>query len=90
MSNMTEQGMRTTLTIDDDIAAKLVSASRKSGKSFKEIVNAALRRGLLGAHAARNAKPLTVQPQKIGSLRTGISLDKISVLLDEADGAWRR
>ena len=82
--------MRTTLTIDDDIAAKLVSASRKSGKSFKEIVNAALRRGLLGAQAAQNAKPFIVQQQKMGSLRPGISLDKISVLLDEADGAWRR
>ena len=82
--------MRTTLTIDDDIAAKLVSASRKSGKSFKEIVNTALRRGLLGAQAAQNSKPFFVQPQKMGSLRPGISLDKISALLDEADGAWRR
>ena len=47
--------MRTTLTLDDDVAAKLASASRKSGKPFKQVVNAAIRRGLLEMQAARQS-----------------------------------
>lgn len=82
--------MRTTLTLDDDVAVKLASASRKNGKSFKEIVNAALRRGLLGAPAAQKAKPFKVQPQKMGALKAGVSLDKISALTGETDSGWRR
>ena len=83
--------MRTTLTLDDDIAAKLASASRTSGKSFKELVNATLRRGLLETQAAaRQSNPFVVQAQSLGRLKRGMTLDKISALLEEADGpAWR-
>ncbi len=82
--------MRTTLTLDDDVAAKLASASRKSGKPFKQVVNAALRRGLLEVQAARQSGAFVVQPQKLGSLKAGFTLDKISAALEEADGPHRR
>jgi hypothetical protein len=39
--------MRTTLTIDEDVAAKLKSEVQKRGLPFKQIVNETLRRGLL-------------------------------------------
>ena len=83
--------MRTTLTLDDDIAAKLARASRTSGKSFKELVNATLRRGLLETQsAARQSHPFVVQAQSLGRLKPGMTLDKISALLEEADGpSWR-
>src|SRR5215831_21071728 len=38
-----QQDMRTTLTIDDDIVAKINAEMRHSGKSFKQTVNDALR-----------------------------------------------
>lgn len=38
--------MRTTLTIDDDIAAALERLRRTEDKSLKEVVNRTLRRGL--------------------------------------------
>jgi hypothetical protein len=38
--------MRTTLTLDDDVAARLKSLADKSKKSFKVTVNEVLRRGL--------------------------------------------
>ena len=82
--------MRTTLTLDDDIAAKLVSASRKSGKPFKQVVNAALRRGLLEMQVARQSGAFVVQAQKMGSLKAGFTLDKISAVLEEADGPHQR
>ena len=82
--------MRTTLTLDDDIAAKLASASRKSGKPFKQVVNAALRRGLLEMQVARQSGAFVVQAQKMGSLKAGFTLDKISAVLEEADGPHQR
>ena len=60
--------------------------SRKSGKPFKEVVNALLRRGLLETKVAEQADAFVVQPQKTGALRAGISLDKISAVMEDADG----
>jgi plasmid stability protein len=39
--------MRTTLTVDDDLAAELRRRARETGRSFKDIVNEALRNGLM-------------------------------------------
>ena len=39
--------MRTTLTIDDAIAKALKQKAYETGKSFKAVVNEALRKGLL-------------------------------------------
>lgn len=38
--------MRTTLTLDDDLAAALKEQARREDKPFKQVVNDALRRGL--------------------------------------------
>lgn len=47
--------MRTTLSIDDDVAAQLDRLRRRRGGTFKETVNEALRQGL--AQLERPAKP---------------------------------
>jgi hypothetical protein len=39
--------MRTTLTLDDDVAAQLQRLARETGRPFKQIVNEALRAGLV-------------------------------------------
>ncbi|MGH7962252.1 MAG: CopG family transcriptional regulator [Candidatus Binatia bacterium] len=44
--------MRTTITLDQDVAAKLKAEARRSGKSFKETINEAIRRGLVAPGAA--------------------------------------
>jgi ribbon-helix-helix CopG family protein len=49
--------MRTTLTIDDDVAAQLEGLRRKGDASLKDIINEALRRGL--RDMAAPAKPRT-------------------------------
>lgn len=41
--------MRTTLTLDPDVAARLKKAVADGNVSFKDVVNDALRRGLAGA-----------------------------------------
>ena len=39
--------MRTTITIDDDLATALKALARNSGKTFKAVVNEVMRRGLM-------------------------------------------
>ena len=45
--------MRTTLTLDDDVAAKLKEYARRKRLSFKEVVNTILRRGLVAPERRR-------------------------------------
>jgi predicted transcriptional regulator len=47
--------MRTTLTIDDQVAEALKDLARRSDRSFEDVVNETLRRGL-GAQRERKAK----------------------------------
>jgi hypothetical protein len=74
--------MRTTLTLDDDVADLLKQCSQELGIPFKEAVNRTLRAGLgEAAHPARGKAPMTV-PHSFG-FRPGIDLDKLGQLADE-------
>ena len=81
--------VRTTLTLDEDVAVKLRSEARKTGQSFKETVNACLRAGLNLKKPARTTTPFRVHPFDLG-LRAGVNIDKISSLLDEIEGPEHR
>ena len=89
MSKRQHQDVRTTLTIDEDVAAKLKAESRKTGRSFKETVNACLRVGLSLGKPRKSIPAFHVRPQDMG-LQPGVSLDKISTLLDEIEGPSHR
>ena len=52
--------MRTTLTLDDDIAALLQERARKLGISFKEVLNKTLRAGLGDATPRAQDPPKTI------------------------------
>jgi Ribbon-helix-helix protein, copG family len=61
--------MRTTLTLDDDVAAALEQLRKNSGSGLKELVNDALRRGL---------KDMSTRPMRIQSFRTkSVALGKV-------------
>jgi hypothetical protein len=78
--------MRTTLTIDDDVAAELDRLRRMRDVGLKEIVNDALRRGLREMAAApKRKKPVRTQPLESGGLLVA-SLDNIAELLAEIEG----
>lgn len=81
--------MRTTLTIDDDVAAKLRDEMAKSQRSLKEVVNAFLRQGLEAPSDEDLASPFTVKARPMG-LRNGFDLDDIGGLLELLDGVSRR
>jgi len=76
---------RTTITLDDDIKAKLQAEMRKSGRSFKETVNETLRLGLLSQQKARKLKPFKVHARDLG-LKPGYSFDKPWDLIEEIEG----
>ena len=80
---------RTTLTLDDDVAAKLDAECRRSGRSFKQTVNSCLRRALTEPARRPDAKPFRVDARDMG-LRPGLDLDNIEELLDQIDGPDRR
>ena len=82
--------MRTTLTLDEDVAAKLKTESARSGRSFKETVNEALRRGLASRGKNRERQPFKVVTRDMGRLRPGLSLDNVGELLDQIEGPLHR
>lgn len=73
---------RTTLTLEDDVAARLREEARRQGRPFKDIVNDAIRAGL---DRAPGAEPYELPVRDLG-LRPGIDLDDIQGLLDRLDG----
>jgi hypothetical protein len=77
--------MRTTLTIDDDLAGILKKLASQQGRSFKEVVNGLLRAGIAanGDTPARR-KPVRVVSRALG-LKCGYDADKLNQLVDELE-----
>lgn len=82
--------MRTTITLDDDVAAKLRSLARRSGQAFREVVNDVLRRGLARPAAAAGRESFHVAARDLGARRPGVSLDNIAELIDQVEGPLAR
>ena len=79
---------RTTLTLEDDVAERLAEESRRTGKSFKDVVNETLRTGL-ARRASATLPPFKVKARDMG-LKPGFDLDDIEGLLDRIEGPHRR
>jgi len=77
--------MRTTLTLDPDVAAKAKKGAALLRKPFKEVINAALRVGLDEILTPPAAEPYQTKPRRLG-LRQGFSYDNISELIAAAEG----
>ena len=78
--------MRTTLTLDDDVAAAIERLCRTRNANFKVIVNDALRKGLsdLSSRPKQDA-PFQTQTVSLGRMRLA-SLDNINDSLAVAEG----
>jgi hypothetical protein len=81
--------MRTTLTLDDDVAARLEQLRKERNVSLRELVNDALRRGLedVDLQPEPEAVPFTIEPLELGELLIP-SLDDISAVLDLLEGPY--
>lgn len=71
--------MRTTLTLDPDVAADLKKHVRKTGKSFREVLNDAVRVGLR-TQDAPPPRPYRLKPISMGGPLPGINLVKANQL----------
>jgi len=78
--------MRTTLTLDSDVAAKLKAEIRRTGKSFKQSVNDLLRMALNRPRKPSGTPAFKVRARDLGRLRSGLSLDNVGELLEQAEG----
>lgn len=76
--------MRTTLTLDRDVAEALERETRRTGASFKAAVNEAIRRGLQIGGRPPRAPRFRVTPHAFG-VRPGVDRDKLNQLVDELD-----
>jgi hypothetical protein len=77
--------MRTTLSIDDDVAVQLERFRRARNVSLKDVVNEALRRGLRDMSApARKRKPFRTRAHNMG--KPLVNLDNIAETLAYLDG----
>ena len=81
--------MRTTITLDEDVMAKLKAEMRKRGVSFKEVVNEMLRTGLVLSQKPKVQRPVKFNTRPLG-LRPGLNYDSASELLEQIEGPFRR
>ena len=67
--------MRTTLTLEPDLAHALRQRAHDNSRSFKDVVNEAIRAGLAHGRQPRR-RAYRLKAQHLGGIRPGIDLDK--------------
>lgn len=68
--------MRTTVTLDEDVAAALAERARERGETFKTALNETLRAGLA---TGRRRRPYRMPARALG-MRPGVDLDRALAL----------
>ena len=77
--------MRTTLTIEDETFRKLKGIGHRTGKSFKAIVNEALRAGIENEGIASPPRAYRTRPVAMGEVVGPYDLDKALQLADRLE-----
>lgn len=81
-----DAAVRTTLTIDDDLVARLKEEMHRRRVTFREVVNSALRVGLLGPRRPRKAFKVKTYASR---LRPGFDAAGFNALADELEDEAR-
>jgi hypothetical protein len=77
--------MRTTLTLDPDVARMLSDEAHRLRKPFKQVVNEALRRGLgPGRASPARRRRYRVRPHD-ATLRAGLDPGRLNALVDQLE-----
>jgi hypothetical protein len=88
-SSSDHQYVRTTLTLEKDVAARLEQAARRRRQSFKVIVNDALRAGLAALEETPPSRPFSTTGFSLGPSLVG-SLDDVEEVLARVEGETHR
>jgi hypothetical protein len=81
--------MRTTITLDADVAAKLKAESKKTGRPFKAVVNEYLRLGFTARQHLKGRGAFKIKARPLG-LKTGVNIDNMGELLEQIEGPSHR
>lgn len=77
--------MRTTLTLDDELARTLGRLAQDSGRSLNEVVNQVLQAGLAAGERSVQPRPYRLQPVQLGDVQPGIDLTQALQFADELE-----
>ena len=81
--------VRTTVTLDDDVAARVKRESLSRGASFRDTLNDLLRAALLGVNYKPRRRTLAIRPTCMGH-KPGLNYDNIESLLEYGEGDQHR
>lgn len=76
--------MRTTVTLEPDLAKKIRVLAHRRKLSFKRVLNEVIRRGLTSPDRPEAETRFTVQPHA-GGFRPGIDPGKLNQLVDQLE-----
>jgi hypothetical protein len=76
--------MRTTLTIEEDVARQIRKRMAEKKLPLKQVVNDALRAGLKKTSKQERVPPFRVEPYPM-EFQPGINPDKLNQLVDELE-----
>ncbi len=77
--------MRTTVTLDQDLADKLKEYARRKRSSFKVALNTVLRRGLAAQETAPSRRRRFAVEPNPSRLRTGVDPGKLNQIVDRLE-----
>jgi hypothetical protein len=80
---MQDASMRTTLTIDEEIAERIRKEVRLGKRSLKAVINDALRKGM-GLEKAKPSKPYRVKAHS-SAFAAGVDAGRLNQLADELE-----
>lgn len=76
--------MRTTLTIEDDIAVRIEERRRREGESLKQVVNGLLREGLRSGQGTPEVREYRTKAHAL-RMRPGFDTARLNQLVDELE-----
>ena len=81
--------IRTTVSLDDDVAARVKRESLSRGASFRDTLNDLLRAALLAIEYKPRRRALAIRPTHMGH-KPGLNYDSIESLLEYGEGDRHR
>jgi hypothetical protein len=82
-------GIRTTITLDEDVLERVKQESRSRGITFREALNNLIRAGLLASESQSKPREFRVKPHH-GGYYPGLNYDCSEALLEYAEGINHR
>ena len=81
--------IRTTITLEEDVVARVKAVSKRRGASFRETLNDLLRIALISLEQEPTGRTLRIKPVHMG-YNAGLNHDDIESLLDYGEGTAHR